>query len=314
MDVYIISLNKSEELVKEISNFKLNPILVKGVNGKELTSNEINENTSYLYPYIGPRSAIGIGMSHINVWKMFLESGKPNCLIVEDDALFEDNFVEKLNIGLENTPKDYDILYLGCFGCQSQYNYHTLMHRQFNFKKINDYVSVPGIAFATHGYIVSKRGVKKLLKYLDKNIYMHIDGCIQDLHKSNLIKEYVLNERIIYQSSTDSSVSTNTSNTHPYIVSKLLSNFYLDTKLRANYDLSMSQMQIGSFVGTPSTLIFLLLGIIVYCYKVNIINLTGIYLVVNIPDILYTKNELPIIVHYFLLILPTLIMNNKNKI
>ena len=209
---------------------------------------------------------------------------------------------------MDNTPSDYDILYLGCFGCQNRYNYHTIMHAQFNYKRINDYVSVPGIAFATHGYIVSRKGAKKLIKYLDKNIYMHIDGCIQDLHKSKLIKEYVLNDRIIYQSSTDLLVSTNTSNNHPYVATKLLSNIYLDEKLRANYDLNMSQIQIGSFIGTPATLIFLIIGIFCSIYKVNIYNITAIYIVLNIPDILYTKNELAIIVHYFMLILPSLIM------
>jgi GR25 family glycosyltransferase involved in LPS biosynthesis len=257
MDVYIISLNNPKNLIDEVSNFGLNPILVNGINGKELSTIEINENTSYLYPYIGPRSAIGIAMSHINVWKQFLKSNKENCIIIEDDALFVNDFVKKLNNGVKNTPSNYDILYLGCFGCQSKYNYHTIMHAQFGYEKINDYVSIPGIAFATHGYIISRKGAKKLIKYLDKNIYMHIDACIQDLHKSNLIKEYVLNDRIIYQSSTDSQISANTSNNHPYIINKLLSNIYLDEKLRANYDLSMSQIQIGSFIGTPATLIFL---------------------------------------------------------
>lgn len=313
MDTYIISLNNPTLLINKIYNLELNPILVKGINGRELSSDVINENTSYLYQYLGPRSAIGIGMSHINVWKMFLESGKPNCLIVEDDALFEDNFVEKLNIGLENTPKDYDILYLGCFGCQNKYNYHTIMNAQFKYEKINDYVSIPGIAFATHGYVISRKGAKKLIKYLDKKIYQHIDKCIQDLHKNNLIKEYVLNERIIYQSSTDSLISSNTSNTHPYLLSKLLSNFHLDTKLRANYDLNMSQVQIGTFVGTPSTLIFLLLGVVCTIYKIYIVDITGIYLVINIPDIYYGKNDLYIIIHYLLLIIPSLCLLLVNK-
>lgn len=313
MDTYIISLNNPIKLINQVYSLGLNPILVNGVNGKELSTNQINENTSYLYPYIGPKSAIGIGMSHINVWKMFLKSGKENCLIVEDDALFVNNFLTKLKKGLYNTPSDYDILYLGCFGCQSKYNYHTIMHAQFNYKKINDYVSVPGIAFATHGYIVSRKGAKKLVKYLDKYIYMHIDYCIQDLHKSKLIKEYVLNDRIIYQSSTDSHISTNTSNNHPYILTKLLSNIYLDEKLRANYDLCMSQIQIGSFIGTPATLLFLIIGIFCSIYKVNIYNITAVYMVINIPDILYTNNELAIIVHYFMLILPSLIMKYHQK-
>lgn len=309
MDTYIISLDDSKELLDKVSNIGLNPILINGINGKKLTKKEINENTSYLYPYIGPRSAIGIGMSHIKVWKLFLDSQKPNCIILEDDAILEDNFIEELNIGLENTPDDYDILYLGCFGCQSKYNYHTIMNRRFNYKKINKYVSIPGIALATHGYLISRPGAEKLVKYLDKNIYMHIDSCMQDLFKNKLIKEYVLNKRLVYQSSTDSLVSTNTSNTHPYILSKLLSNYYLDKKLRANYDLSMSHIQIGPFIGTPSTLLFVIVGIICLINKISIINITGAYIIFNIPDIFYTKNDINILVHYVILILPSLIVN-----
>jgi len=308
MDIYIVSLNKSEDLINEVSSIGLNPILVKGVNGKKLSQKEINENTSYLYPYIGPKSAIGIGMSHINTWKLFLETDKENCIIIEDDALFVDNFQEKLKVGLENTPKDYDILYLGCFGCQNKYNYHTIIQQQFTYKKINDYVSIPGIALATHGYMLSRKGAKKLIKHLDKNIYFHIDSCIQDLHKKKIIKQYVLNERIIYQSSTDTLVSTNTSNTHPYVLSKLLSNIYLDEKLRANYDLSMSHFQIGSFVGTPATALFLVIGLVCAYFKCEILDVTGLYIILNIPDIVYSNNELSIMVHYFLLILPSIIV------
>ena len=109
--------------------------------------------------------------------------------IVEDDVIFVDNFLEKFKIGLEHTPEDYDILYLGCFGCQNKYNYHTIMNRRFNFKKINKYVNIPGIAFATHGYIVSRKGAKKLVKYLDKNIYQHIDYTMQQLHINKLIND-----------------------------------------------------------------------------------------------------------------------------
>ena len=86
---------------------------------------------------IGPRSAIAIGMSHINVWKQFLQTNKEQCIIFEDDALFVDNFVEKLKIGLSNTPDDYDMLYIGCFGCQNQFNYHTIIKGRTIYKKVN---------------------------------------------------------------------------------------------------------------------------------------------------------------------------------
>ena len=313
MDAYIISLNDSKELIKKVSNYGLNAILLKGVNGKKLSVDEINENTSHYYSILGPRSAIGIGMSHINAWKQFLQTNKENCIILEDDALFEDNFMEKLTIGLNNTPDDYDMLYIGCFGCQSKYNYHTIIRSRMIYEEVNDYISIPGVVNATHGYIISRKGAEKLIKYLDKNIYNHIDGCINDLYFKKLLTIYVLKKRIVYQSSTDTLVSTNTSNTHPYIISKLLSQVHLDVKLRGNYDLSMSQFQIGSFIGTPATFIFLFIGIICAYFKIDIINITGFYILLNIPDIYYGNNDLPVTVHYILLILPVLLSNYIDK-
>ena len=312
MDTYIISLNNPISLIDQVNNFGLNPILVKGVNGSLLSQEEINDNASYFYKYIGPKSAIGIALSHIKVWKMFIESNKSNCLILEDDALFEDNFVERMEVGLKNTPSDYDMLYLGCFGCQSQFNQLTIINLSFNYKKVNDYVTIPGIALATHGYIVSREGAKKLVKHLDKNIFAHIDYCIQQLHKNKLINEYVLNERIIFQSSTDTSISTNKSNTHPYLLSYLLSHFYSDKYYRSNYDANVSLMQIGAFHGTMSSLLFLIVGIVCAYYKVSMYNITAFYLLLNIPDILYTNNEVSIFIHYFFLTIPSLIKNKNN--
>ena len=49
MDTYIISLDNPISLIDEVNRIGLNPILVKGVIGKNLTKQEISDNTSYLY-------------------------------------------------------------------------------------------------------------------------------------------------------------------------------------------------------------------------------------------------------------------------
>ena len=61
-----------------------------------------------------------------------------------------------------------------------------------------------------------------------------------------------------------------------------------------------------------SSLLFLIIGIVCAYYKVNLYNITGFYILLNIPDILYTNNELPIFIHYFLLTIPSLIKNKIN--
>ena len=205
---YVISLNKPDNLLSEIRNYGLDPILVEGVNGKKLSSDEIKENTSTYGSIFAPLSVIGCAMAHIKVWKLFVESGAKYGIVFEDDVIFEDNFREELDKGIKNTPNDFDILYLGCFGCQNNINFNTLQFANqgiinINAKFRNNYVNKPFSALATHAYVVSRKGVKKLLTYIEHNIYTHIDLNIQTLVSHNLINVYSFNNRIAYQTSTD---------------------------------------------------------------------------------------------------------------
>lgn len=310
---YVISLTEPKQLLKELPKYSINPIWVEGVNGKKLTKQEIQENTGKSINFI-PVSAIGIAMSHIKVWKEFLKTGDQYAIIFEDDVLLEDDFAEMFQLGIDNVPNDYDLLYLGCFGCQSKYNYHTLLAslggiKLTKYKKINKYITQPILASATHGYVVSRKGAKILIDNIDKNINDHVDAQMQKLYFNGIIKEYVLNKRIAYQSSTDNLVSTNTTNSHPYILNKMLSKYYLDTKLRANYDLSMSRFSIANFNVTAATALFFLIGLVVLFEKWDIINVTIFYLILSSPDILYMKELFPIFIHYLLLVGPSVINN-----
>ena len=207
---YVISLNKPEKLLSEIRNYGLDPILVEGVNGKKLSSEEIKKNTNTYGAMFAPLSVIGCAMAHIKTWKLFLESDAKYGIIFEDDVVFENNFKEQLDLGIKNTPKDFDILYLGCFGCQSNVNFNVLqfanqgiINTNANYR--NTYINKPMVALATHAYIVSRDGAKKLITYTNKNIYTHIDIHIQTLYSHKLLNIYAFNNRIAYQTSTDDS-------------------------------------------------------------------------------------------------------------
>ena len=89
---YVISLNKPDNLLSQIRNYGLDPILVEGVNGKKLTTKDIKENTNISGSMFAPLSVIGCAMSHIKTWKLFLESNAEYGIIFEDDVVFEDNF------------------------------------------------------------------------------------------------------------------------------------------------------------------------------------------------------------------------------
>ena len=96
-NAYVISLDKPTKLLNQLSEYNLNPILIEGINGSKLTSKEINQNTTLLCSLFCTKSIIGIGMAHIKSWKEFIKSKEKMALFFEDDAVFVDNFRNKLD-------------------------------------------------------------------------------------------------------------------------------------------------------------------------------------------------------------------------
>ena len=229
MDSYIISLNNPIDLINKVKEFNINPILVNGIKGSELLNEEIEYNVNDdLFSLINPKSSLGCAMSHLKSWKQFLSSNKNSALFLEDDAIFENNFKVNLTNVLKNTPDDFDILYLGCFFCDKQYNtISTKINDYFGKYKneiiINDYVKIPQIFFAAHSYILSKKGADKLVKLFEKNLYYHVDFMIlQEFYNDNL-NVYCSRNRLVYQTSSSNITSSeNVSSKHPILIEYIL--------------------------------------------------------------------------------------------
>lgn len=323
---YLISLNNPDEKIKYLKENGVYPILVKGVNGKALNENDKEmKNVSNLYTKFGPKSAIGCALSHLNTWKNFLDNTTDEyAIIFEDDIILVDDFINKLDIVMKNVPKDFDVLYIGCFGCNEENQNETnifkflcsLIGMTSKYKKINNYISIPTTAFATHSYILSRKGAQKLIDYLEGNIHNHIDFCIQQLASKNKIKAYVSTPRLAYQTSTDDNASENVSSSHPLILTKSLNNVYVDKMVRANYLTSMSIARLGSININFFSILFLILGIIFSFMKVSIKNATIFYLAISILDIVKLKssNDFKILFfHYLLFIIPIILFHKINK-
>jgi GR25 family glycosyltransferase involved in LPS biosynthesis len=307
MDAYIISLNNPVSLMNQISNFGLNPILINGINGQLLTTQEINNNTTFMCSMFCPKSVVGIGMAHIKAWKELVKSKQKMGIIFEDDAVFVDNFKNKLDIAIKNTPTDFDILYLGCFGCNDSINFFTIMNTgiiNLNASKINKIIKKPEVSFAFHGYILSYKGAKKLIKYFDKNINYYVDYSIQYLIQNNLINAYSLNKRIVFQTSTDNTNTTNNDNDHPSMITNILSNYYVDTKVKASYISNIKFIRIGDINLSLFSIMFLVFGIILSASNINFYQLTCGYILLSSPDIYMKPSNKMILIHYLLLIIP----------
>ena len=222
-----------------------------------------------------------------------------------------------MDIGIKNTPKDFDILYLGCFGCQNSINFHTILFANtglinINAGHVNNYVNKPVVTFATHAYVISRKGAKNLLNYIENNIYTHIDLNIQTLASNNLLNIYSLNNRLVYQTSTDETQSLNVTSSHPIILNNILSEYYIDRKVKASYGSTVSLFKVGNFNFNPCSLLFVILGVILSTTSIDILAITGIYILISLPDLYMDMNNNSIKIHYLLLVIPYLVFKEFN--
>jgi hypothetical protein len=95
----------------------------------------------------------GCLFSHLKLYKHIISNNIPICTIFEDDVCFHPNWQTLSSNYYNNTPKNFDIIFIG---------------NQLDECKHN--IKVPAIntcsSFCTHAYIITLNGAKKLLTYL----------------------------------------------------------------------------------------------------------------------------------------------------
>ena len=163
--------------------------IFSAVDGKK-----INRNLLFQYKMINQNvkekhrdGVIGCALSHITLWKQNIN--KPYIVVLEDDIDLPKHFNVKLNNFINNIPNDYDI-------CQI-YNWSGGKSKEYQKSiKINKFVKKGYPQYGTVGYIISKKGMKKLLKKCVP-IYSAIDVMISDNIKSGYLKSYVPVETLV---------------------------------------------------------------------------------------------------------------------
>jgi GR25 family glycosyltransferase involved in LPS biosynthesis len=160
--------DRKENVINELNKIGINENnfqieRVPGVDWKTLDFNNIpsdlftkeavdtaTDNTKPLYSPM-TRGGIGCAMAHRNAFLSVLNSDADYVLILEDDLWFEDDFLNKLNLYLNEIP-EYDILWLG-------------YHQKTNEKVGTGCYDVPGrYLFGLFGYIINKKAAMSLLE------------------------------------------------------------------------------------------------------------------------------------------------------
>lgn len=302
---YVISLEEPTEVSERLSTQGISAEWIQGIRA---TDEQVLNETHW--SCLAPKSAIGIALSHIQAWKRFLATDRDYGLIFEEDVVLAPNFRDQFEKAIESVPSDYDILYLGCFGCQSRSNIWTYCMFYTSwlkpFKQINPHIVRPSVAMALHGYVVSRKGAAKLLELFDHNIWNHVDGMIQARTLIGSLTTYASCPRIAFQTSTDSVMvkSSNVTNQHPWILHKALSYVHFDEHVRFHYLTSFSVYQVFGIIITIMSLLMFLGGLLAAAYHVSLLWLTIGFVCLSLPDLL--RPTWSILFHYFLVLAPTL--------
>lgn len=308
-DTYIISLEYPEKLIEYTKKYNLNPIWVEGVNGTTISDEEIRKHNSKLWSNIGPKGTIGCGMSHLLCWERIANSDKEYSVVLEDDVYFSDDFEEQFTNAIQNVPEDFDILYIGCYGCEKnslQSKLFSLVGRvNRKYEDVNDYVEVPKLTLAAHAYVVSKKGAKKIIELLDGNISFHIDQELQHLSRNNKIKVYAIKKKIGFQTSCiNESKSANVTTEHPILINHPLSYIIIDNDISVKYALNVSLARIGDVHVNAMSFIFFGTGVLLAYNKVRYDTVVALFLLLSLPDI--KTNVKQVLFHLILLMIPFL--------
>ena len=199
---YVINMNErkdrlkrfmSQEAIHEFKNLKR----ISATNGKLLdfrrdkrismsTKLRIYRNYRRSHYEIATLGAIGATISHVSVWKTFVKSGAPVCIVMEDDAVWTPEVIEQINKEYSNIPDKWGMWVLGYFS-------KTLIIE--HIKGCKGWDKVYNFSGA-HSYMITRETAIKLLEDvypIDTHIEFYMTG-------SSIIKDFLIveNKNIVY--------------------------------------------------------------------------------------------------------------------
>jgi len=193
---YYINLNRSKDrksnIEKEIKKYNIKNIeRIEAFDGRNITN--LREGEIQGYKYINnskknnnTKSELAITMSHLKAIKKAFNNNYDNVIIMEDDIEFfllshsSIDFQENLN----SLPSDCDILLLA----------HQHSEEFKIISKKEKEVRVSGVC-----YLVTKRGMEKLSKYLDNQTFIfkeNLENIIWDVNIMNSMNIYHTNKSL----------------------------------------------------------------------------------------------------------------------
>jgi glycosyl transferase family 25 len=173
MKIFITHYSKLVERKETVLNqFAKNNILdyhfIENLNKEDITDEHLN-NFNLDAPIMGERkfvvNIISLFLKHIYIYNLIANSDIEYALILEDDVILDDNFMEKLNTYITELPNDFDALFIGN-GC----NLHIPNDKIIEGKHIYPMCSTR----CTDSYLISKKCAIKMISFYNYFIMNNI--------------------------------------------------------------------------------------------------------------------------------------------
>jgi len=209
---YLINLDRRKERLHNFTNEYTKSglgaekpfIRVEAVDGSSLVLTDIVspeiedgikkiETTGYRtsHPQM-TRGMIGCYKSHYKVWDAIYASGDPYGLVFEDDAMIDSQLYEKI----PEFPPDWDVILLG----------HARL-AEYEHVPYPDLLLVQDF-WGLHGYLISRKGIAKMMLYRDIPISLQIDIFMSKLATEGKLIVYAVENPIVHQGNFGTDLQT----------------------------------------------------------------------------------------------------------
>ena len=168
LQIYVINLKRDSERLKNItSELKkqniINFELIEAIDSKKISDNDINLSVSKNNKFINPQNTnmnkeeICCSLSHLKAYKKFIDSKFEYALILEDDAVFIDNFTENLKkFIIKSFIHDKQIIFLS--------ELWEFFKKPINKENNYEIVNVANAVYA-HSYVINKKAAISIYSF-----------------------------------------------------------------------------------------------------------------------------------------------------
>lgn len=271
----------------------LKPTRIDGVVAKTLSH---DDKLAVATPFCAshcPHAALGVTLAHMHAWKEAARY-QENVLVCEDDVMFAPNFLEECEKAMQYP--DWDVLYPGCLMCQDVPLIPDIALRLAGVRNtpeiINDQLWKPPYLFGAHCYILSPRGVRKLLQR--GKIPMQIDVWLNSLSHSYL-KSFAFRTLVASQEvSLARGGSSVIESAIPTLVNGFLEDMRIAPEISAAYGLTFPFLRFRNYTVNTWTFLFFVYGFV--CRRIRLSLLATLLIAATVmgSDLMHAKHAVAI--------------------